>query len=129
MQSFIFISFLYLNQCHAGLESQSQFLFTWLHHFRILLSSVIYCTSFGLNVYTNFHKKSAIQPCLRLDILKKNKSKCRMESVDDWCNDQGLLWLQKHWSQKNRQFSNIEAKLWFHFLSSRFLSHFCKYTS
>ena len=28
-----------------------------------------------------------------------------------------------------RQFSNIEAKLWFHFLSSRFLSHFCKYTS
>jgi hypothetical protein len=24
-----------------------------------------------------------------------------------------------------RQFSNIEAKLWFHFLSSRFLSHFC----
>jgi hypothetical protein len=26
-----------------------------------------------------------------------------------------------------RQFSNIEAKLWFHFLSSRFLSHFCKY--
>jgi uncharacterized membrane protein (DUF106 family) len=25
-----------------------------------------------------------------------------------------------------RQFSNIEAKLWFHFLSSRFLSHFCK---
>jgi hypothetical protein len=27
------------------------------------------------------------------------------------------------------QFSNIEAKLWFHFLSSRFLSHFCKYTS
>ena len=25
------------------------------------------------------------------------------------------------------QFSNIEAKLWFHFLSSRFLSHFCKY--
>ena len=29
----------------------------------------------------------------------------------------------------SRQFSNIEAKLWFHFLSSRFLSHFCKYTS